>query len=144
VRAASAYDTGHIPGAINIGWKDVAKVDDFTKFVDPTRPVVVYCYTGHTGSLATAALGILGYNVTNLLYGYNGWSTTAAASMQNFDATKGWDFPINPETTSIDTLADYEQPTGCEGCHTSLTAVYVDMWQDPPAGVVTPPSEGEG
>jgi len=144
VRAASEYAKGHIPGAINIGWKDVAKVDDFTKFVDPTKPVVVYCYTGHTGSLATAALGILGYDVTNLLYGYNGWSATAAGNMQNFDATKGWDFPLNPETTSITDLADYEQPTGCDGCHTSLTAVYVDMWLDPPAGAVEPPSSGEG
>jgi len=144
VRAASAYNTGHIPGAINIGYQNVAKLIDYTKFVDPGKPVVVYCYTGHTGALATVALGILGYDVTNLLYGYNAWSGTAAASMQNFDATKGWDFPLNPLTTSIDDLADYVQPTGCEGCHTSLTAIYVDLLEDPASTVITPPSSGEG
>lgn len=139
--SASAYSTAHIPGAINIyPYRNVADLN-YTRFVDPTKPVVVYCYTGHTGSLSTAALGILGYDVTNLLYGYNAWSPT---NMLNFDANIGWDFPLNPETTSIDTLADWTQPTGCEDCHTSLTAIYVDLWQDPAPGAVEPPSSGEG
>lgn len=142
VRGASVYDVGHIPGAINIPYKDVAKLSTYTKYVDPSKPVVVYCYTGHTGSLATAALGILGYDVTNLLYGYSGWN--ANANIVNFDANLGWDFPLNPATTSIDKLADWTQPTGCEDCHTSLTAIYVDLWRNPAAGEVAAPSSGEG
>jgi rhodanese-related sulfurtransferase len=145
VRAASAYDSGHIPGAINIPYQDVADLVNGSLYVDPDQPVVVYCYTGHTGALATAALGILGYDVTNLLYGYNGWSGTAAASMQNFDATKGWDFPLNTPGNPIADLATYDPPsTGCDGCHTSLTAIYVDLLEDPASTVVEPPSSGEG
>ena len=69
------YTGGHIPGAINIPYQKAANLDNLTKFVKPGTPVA-YCYTGHTGSLAAMALGILGYNVKNLLYGINGWSTT--------------------------------------------------------------------
>ena len=38
------------------------------------KPIVVYCYTGHTGQVATTVLGMLGYDVTNLKYGMMGWT----------------------------------------------------------------------
>ena len=57
---------GHIEGAINIALKDIAKVENLQK-LDPTKQIVVYCYTGRTGSQATAILNALGYNATNLL-----------------------------------------------------------------------------
>jgi len=147
VRAPADYEKGHIPTAINIPYQKVAD-PAFTKFVETGRPVLAYCYTGHTGGIATMALGILGYDVKNLLYGMNGWSTTAPASgqLKSFDLMKGWDFPLSTGAPGdLDSLADFVRPTGCEGCHTSLSGVFYDREvADPPVAGPAPPSEGEG
>jgi rhodanese-related sulfurtransferase len=148
VRGPADYVAGHVPGAINIPYKSVADLANYTKFaVPPGKPIVLYCYTGHTGALATMALGILGYDAKNLLYGMNGWSTTAQASgqLKNFDLSKGWDFPLHNWGSGIDNLAAYTPPsTGCQGCHTSLTAIWTELVKFPAAGSVAPPSSGEG
>jgi rhodanese-related sulfurtransferase len=148
VRNPADYVAGHIPGAINIPYKSVADLANYTKFaVPPGKPIVLYCYTGHTGALSTMALGILGYDAKNLLYGMNGWSTTAQASgqLKNFDLSKGWDFPLHNWGAGIDNLAAYTPPsTGCQGCHTSLTAIWTELVKFPAAGAVAPPSSGEG
>ncbi len=73
VRKAEDYAKGHIPGAINIPWKDIAKIDNLKK-LDPQRPIVTYCYTGHTGAVACTVLNILGYNATNLKWGIMSWT----------------------------------------------------------------------
>jgi rhodanese-related sulfurtransferase len=147
VRAGDVYSAGHIPGALNIPYKNVADLANAAD-LDPTKDTVVYCYTGHTGALSTMALGILGYKVKNLLYGMNGWSTTAPGSGQlaDFDLNKGWDFPLNTDLPAgTDFLADYIPPSnGCQGCHTSLTAVWADTVKVPLSADVAPPSEGEG
>ncbi len=147
VRSAADYKATHVPGAINIPYMSVAKLADYTKFLNPGKPIVVYCYTGHTGALATMALGILGYEVRNILYGMNGWSTTAKSSGQlsNFDLNRGWDFPLHNSGGGIATLAAYTPPsTGCQGCHTSLTAIWTDLVKSPLATALAPPSSGEG
>lgn len=150
VRAGSAYAQGHIPGAINIGYQAVADLVNASKLIDPTKPAVVYCYTGHTGSLSTMALGILGYDVVNLLYGINGWTTSSAVAsgqLKNFDSgTRAWDFPLDTDLgVGIDTLAAYDPPaTGCQGCHTNFSAIWTDRVVDPPPGAVSAPSSGEG
>lgn len=148
VRGGAHYALGHVPGAINIGYKDVANLAN-TNLIDPTKPVVAYCYTGHTGSLSTMALGILGYPVKNLLYGINGWNTSpaiASGQLVNFDLMKAWDFPINDgDAEDLGSLADYIPPTGCLECHGSLTAVFYDREvANPPVAAVEAPSEGEG
>jgi len=73
VRASSAYEAGHITGAYNIPWRDIAKIDNLTR-LDPTKEYVVYCYTGHTGQVAATVLKTLGYDVSNLKYGMMGWT----------------------------------------------------------------------
>ncbi len=148
VRAAADYAKGHIPGAINIPYQQIANVAAQTKFVETDRPVITYCYTGHTGGLSTMALGILGYDVRNLLYGMNGWSTSAPASgqLKNFDLMRGWDFPVNDGgADDLDSLGEYASPAGCVDCHSSLTGVFYDreVLNIPVAGEA-PPSEGEG
>ncbi len=77
VRTADHYAAGHIPGAYNIPWRDIAKVDNLTK-LDPDQEIVVYCYTGHTGQVATTVLKNLGYDAKNLLFGMMGWTTIDA------------------------------------------------------------------
>lgn len=42
------------------------------KYLDPSKPVVTYCWTGHTSSILTAYLYVLGYDAYSLKYGANG------------------------------------------------------------------------
>lgn len=148
VRSGAHFALGHVPGAINIAYQQVAKLAN-AALIDPAQATVVYCYTGHTGSLSTMALGILGYPAKNLLYGINGWTTDAAIAsgqLKNFDLMKAWDFPVNDgDVDDLTSLADYVPPTGCVECHTSLTAIFYDREvADPPVAAVEAPSEGEG
>lgn len=146
VRAPADYAKGHVPGAVNIVWQQVAKLDR-AKIVDPGRKVFVYCYTGHTGGVATMALGILGYQTRNLLYGLNGWTLSSgcgSGQLRRYDVAKAWDFPLHDSGDGVATLDGYVPPaTGCVGCHANLTALYsAYSYTEPPApGVV---SEGEG
>ena len=73
VRSPEDYAKGHIPGAINIPWKEVAKSDNLAK-LPPDQNINAYCYTGHTGQVATTVLGIMGYKVSNIKYGMMGWT----------------------------------------------------------------------
>lgn len=144
-RTVAAYATGHVPSAVLIAYQAAANLA-YTKFVNPTQPVVVYCVTGHTGALATMALGVLGYPVKNMMYGMNGWNVAVAGSgLANFDVQKGWDFPLHSWGSGLDSLATYVPPsTGCVGCHTSLTAMAYDTWNNPLPAAAVPLSTGEG
>ena len=77
VRSAEHYELGHVPGAINIPWKTIAAEENLKK-IDPEKPVIVYCYTGHTGQVATTLLNLLGYEAINMKYGMMGWTDDAA------------------------------------------------------------------
>jgi rhodanese-related sulfurtransferase len=99
VRASSIYAVGHIPGAINIPWKEVGLEENLKK-LDPDRDIVVYCYTGHTGGIATAALNLLGYKATNLRHGMCGWTKDATIrGTTPFTEDGTWDFAYNTGTT---------------------------------------------
>jgi sulfur-carrier protein adenylyltransferase/sulfurtransferase len=77
VRSSDHYAMGHIPGAINIPWRDIAKSENLAKL--PTdRQIVVYCYTGHTGAVATTALNMLGYDAINMKFGMGAWTRDAS------------------------------------------------------------------
>jgi len=150
VRSLAHFEAGHIPGAILVPWLQSANVEQYTKYLDPTAGMIAaYCYTGHTGGVATMAFGIMGYeNARNVLYGMNGWNSAAPGSGQllNFDQMRTWDFPLNDgDDGDLDSLAAYEPPSGCEGCHTELTGIFVDREvMDPPPAPAVAPSEGEG
>ena len=73
VRSPDHYESGHIPGAINIPWREVAKEENLAK-LPKDRQVVVYCYTGHTASQITSLLNILGYDAVNLKFGMSAWT----------------------------------------------------------------------
>lgn len=76
VRSAAHYALGHLPGAINIPWTQIARTENLTKL--PTdQTILVYCYTGHTGQIATTVLNLLGYDAVNLRHGMAGWTTDA-------------------------------------------------------------------
>jgi rhodanese-related sulfurtransferase len=73
VRKPEHYALGHVPGAINIPWKNIAETDNLAK-LPKDRQIVVYCYTGHTGQIASTVLNLLGYDAVNLKFGIMGWT----------------------------------------------------------------------
>ncbi|HEY90251.1 MAG TPA: rhodanese-like domain-containing protein, partial [Dehalococcoidia bacterium] len=48
--------------------------------------ILVYCYTGQSASFAAAVLGVLGYDVQNLLHGMSSWSADADVYVKRFNA----------------------------------------------------------
>ena len=95
VRSSEHYATGHIPDAINIPWRETAKTDNLKKL--PTdRQIVVYCYTGHTGGVATTALNMLGYDAINLKHGMMSWTQdpNVRGTAPFSEDTDAHDFPV--------------------------------------------------
>lgn len=75
-RSAGEFAAGHLPGAVNIDWREVPKrLDEL-----PTSGLVIlYCYTGALSSQAAFAARLLGRdNVVSMQTGYVGWQDTAA------------------------------------------------------------------
>lgn len=70
-RDAAQYATDHIPGAVNIEWRQaVARRAELPR----DRMVVMYCNSGSLSAQAVFALRLLGYdNVKVLQDGLEGW-----------------------------------------------------------------------
>jgi sulfur-carrier protein adenylyltransferase/sulfurtransferase len=96
VRMPEDYAKGHLAGAHNILWSDVAKLDNLAK-LPSDRPIVVYCYSGDWGQIATTALLLLGYNTVNLEYGIMGWTNDDnVLAMPRFAGAKGYPIETTP------------------------------------------------
>ena len=75
VRQKADYATGHIKGARNIVWTDMA--DQMTK-LDPRKTTIVYCYTGNTGAQDAMFLNLMGYKTYNIMSGMSAWNNNPA------------------------------------------------------------------
>jgi rhodanese-related sulfurtransferase len=97
VRGPDDYAKGHIPGAINIPWKSIAKLENLG-MIPTDRQVVIYCYTGHTGGLATTVLNVLGYDAINMKFGIMAWTKDADVRAQSAftEETEANDYPTEP------------------------------------------------
>lgn len=60
---------GHVDGAVRVNPLKVA--DGSVNFLDPSKTVVTYCYTGQTSAVITAYLRVLGYDAKSMLFGMN-------------------------------------------------------------------------
>ena len=73
VRTPKEYSDFHIPGAINVDYKN----DDFkemaAKTLDKSKPVMVYCRSGVRSARAMKILENMGYKVYNLDNGIKAW-----------------------------------------------------------------------
>jgi len=99
VRSAEHYDVGHVPGAHNVGWRQVAMMENLQMLPTDT-PIVSYCYTGHTGQVAATSLGLLGYDVTNLKFGMMGWTDDAEVlATDPFAGAAG--YPVETEPNEL-------------------------------------------
>lgn len=72
VRTAEEYNTGHMPGSINI---DVLQGHEgLAAKLDPERPVALYCRSGRRSETAGKVLKAVFFkNVVDLEGGYNAW-----------------------------------------------------------------------
>lgn len=75
-RDAEQFEAGHIPGAVNIEWREVpGRIEDLPE----SGLVVLYCNTGSLSAQATFAARLMGReNVVVLQTGIRGWLETAA------------------------------------------------------------------
>lgn len=74
VRTPGEYNEGHIPGAVNIDWKNqeefIAKIKDYAK----DKPLLLYCRSGSRSGRASEYLKEQGYEkIYNLRSGFMGW-----------------------------------------------------------------------
>lgn len=73
IRKPEDYAKGHIKGAVNVVFANVFKAENLARY--PTdKQIVVYCYTGHTCSMTSFYMNVLGYNAISLKWGIMGWS----------------------------------------------------------------------
>lgn len=74
VRDPASFEAAHIPGATYLG---DANVEKFVSHTDKTKPVVVYCYHGHTSLGGAAYLMDQGFTeVYSLIGGFERWRQT--------------------------------------------------------------------
>lgn len=74
VRDAGSFQEAHIPGAVHLNDQTVA---DFIARTDKQKPVVVYCYHGHTSQGGAAYLMDNGFtDVASLQGGFELWRRT--------------------------------------------------------------------
>jgi rhodanese-related sulfurtransferase len=80
-RDAAQFAKGHIPGAINMDWRQVlAKRDEIPK----DKPVLIYCNTGSLSAQAGFALRVAGWENVRILQG----------GMEEWKAKVGFDASI--------------------------------------------------
>jgi len=117
VREAKDYAKGHIPGAVNIPFADIAKKETLAS-LPKDKKIIVYCDTGQNASMAVAMLGAMGYDVQNMLHGISAWTKDTEIAPKRFcydtqckdyefettpnEATKTYPFPTIENTTSTD------------------------------------------
>jgi len=77
VRKAEDFALGHIPTAINIPFG--AGMEVALAELPTDKPIIVYCYTGHTASQTVGILRLLGYEAYNMSFG-----------MGSVETEKGW------------------------------------------------------
>jgi rhodanese-related sulfurtransferase len=94
ISAAHYAGFGHIKGAYLIN--PILISDGSISKIDPSKKIVIACYTGHTSGCVSAWLNVLGYDAYNLLWGINGMSYTNA--YWNTPVANHWGFDSKPRT----------------------------------------------
>lgn len=113
IRGAADYETAHIPGAVNIAWRELFSLDNLALLPHDDTLIVVACYTGQSASHVTALLNVLGYNATTLAHGMCSWTPASSHCYDN--TTAQGDYPV-VEGGEPGTMAEAEtRDNGCGG-----------------------------
>lgn len=67
------YAKGHVPGALNIPYSEIAKPENLAK-LPRDKKIVFICYIGHWGGAAAFFLNQLGYEAYDMRFGTLGWN----------------------------------------------------------------------
>lgn len=84
IRQSSAYNEGHIEGALNVPWGK--GMQEYFGQLPTDKKLIVYCYTGQTAGQAVAGLRMLGFDAVSL----NGGMGTASNKPHGW-SNKGYD-----------------------------------------------------
>lgn len=91
------YAAGHVPGAVNIPFNQIASKESLGK-LPKDRKIVVVCYIGHMAASATLMLNQLGYEAYDLRFGTLGWNdeTEGLGKMKAFmlGMTENRNYPV--------------------------------------------------
>jgi len=114
IRRVEHYALGHIPGAVNIPLNSLFTEHNLAKLPE-YKQIVVYCYTGHTASQATALLNVNGYNAVCLTSGICSWTNDTSVNLglcynqtthaNNYPVVAGTDTGIIGALASINLFA---------------------------------------
>lgn len=86
---------GHVKGAYRINPLLVGEAQ--VNFLDPSKEVLTYCYTGQTSGAITAYLRVIGYNAKSIMWGMNKFynsNTAWAESPNKWKSTMAKNLPI--------------------------------------------------
>lgn len=88
--AADYTGLGHYAGAYNV--PVISLAGDFNKAFDPSKEMLVYCYTGQTSSVASFWLNVLGYKTKGIGFGTNRmiYTSLKAAAKPVYKGPKLW------------------------------------------------------
>lgn len=107
------YVKAHIPGAVNIPWRNILKKENLAK-LPKNRMIVVYCYNGHIGSQIAPVLSLLGFDVRNLRWGFTSYAGDKETTQGEYAEKKDCQaYPV--ETTPRSPDASYPFPTSVVG-----------------------------
>lgn len=74
IRDQESYSNGHISNALHVTNENL---QDFIRDTDLDKPLIVYCYHGHSSQVAANFLVEQGFDeVYSLIGGYTGWQST--------------------------------------------------------------------
>ena len=71
IRSYEKYNDRHIPGSININYIEL--INNPNKYLDKSVPYYIYCQRGVTSRKVVSILRSYGYNVINIIGGYEAY-----------------------------------------------------------------------
>lgn len=96
------YVKAHIPGAVNIPWRNIFKRENLVKLpID--RMIVVYCYNGHIGSQIAPVLNLLGFDAKYLKWGFTSYACDKEKTQGDYTEKEDCQaYPMETATRSSD------------------------------------------
>lgn len=80
VRTAGEYQSGHLKNSLQADWNNQEQFVDRIKYLDKSKPILVYCASGVRSGNAAQYLTSIGFkNVQNLKGGLNAWKLEGRA-----------------------------------------------------------------
>jgi rhodanese-related sulfurtransferase len=119
IRAADAYNTGHVPGAHNVAAGEV--LDYVLENNTGDLPVAVVCYTGQTASFVTMGLRMMGVDAFAMKWGMSGWHSDFDSWTANVSSNYVGDF-VNTDAPALGAFGYPTLATGLTSADAILAA----------------------